>query len=500
MFSPSFLVMGDLEEIEQLYYKAMKDARLNEPERENPGPRGYSREDFLSWARKVDIYNLGEGAADFASEQHKEIVDAFGKYRHTVSDELSKKFTYDGVSLPGQMHDIGSCWDGSKVGTVNEMDSLYVIHEHTHVFTAIQQKRGIYRVYLEINDSRCEVEPRKMRSQFAHEYSKLVSTLHLPSCLRHGGYNAIDICTHKRDISEVVAPYIGPAEEISQSPGGYSGIRYNGPAVTSQFLTRSNTLLTWDMTPVIRMPDKDDIYQAAGKCIDSIIDENYDKMILKRGIHLIPDAVDNLWRVSTAKMEADTLRLLSTRVVPMKQTLSFCKILSSRLKKWIGKCENDSATAVEIVRELEQCLEMREMIDKMETVVRLNKKMAFAHIWIPPDARDRYNEDAKNNISINNAAVKHIILRAACKLKGAFGHKENMELVKQLIEIVFETLGNDEVYSTEHAFMEGVRISHFSVAPSMASQKMSMARDVCQQCRTLLEEAIKEVRRTVVTE
>ncbi len=416
----------------------------------------------------------------------------FGTYRDTVSVELSKIFTYNGVSLPGQMHDIGSCWDGSKVGTINEMDSLYVINDHH--FTVRHNKRGIYRVYLEINDTLCEVEPRKMRSQFANQYSKLIYKLDLPSCLEHGGYNARDNCTPKRDFSQVMA---GSTDDICDSPSGYSGIRYNGPAVTSQFLSRSNTLLTWDMTPVIRMPDIDDIYQVAGECIDSIIDENYDKMILHHDIHLIPDAVDNLWKVSTAKLEADTLRILS-RVAPMKQGLSFCKILSSRLKEWSGKWKDGSAMAMEIVKELEQFLAMRKIFDK-EAVEYLNSKMAFAHIWIPSDRRDRYHEDNKSSVSINNAAVKHIILRAACKLKGAFAPKENMQLVKQLIEIVFETLGNDEVYSSEHAFLEGVYISHFSVAPSMASQKIPMARDVCQQCRTLLEEAIKEVRCMVVT-
>ena len=351
--------MANIDEIEKLYYQAMKDARLDLPAAGNPGPPGYSTEDFLHWARKVDIYTLGEGAADFALQQHDEIVQTFGKYRHTVSDKLSKIFTYEGVPLPGQLQDIGSCWDGSKVGTVNEMDSLYVIRGD-HFTIKRGDKRGFYRVYLEINGSLCEVEPRRIRSQFADKYSELISELETPSCLEHGGYNTR-----------------GSSGEMSYPLRGYSGVRYNGPAVTSQFLSRNNTLLTWDMTPVIVLPDIDNVYGIARKWMESVIEENRDKMFPGGGIHLIPDAVDNQWRLSTAQMEADTLRVLSS-VAPIKRALSFCKVLSSRLKQWSDRLGDGGIAAVEIVKELDQYLEMW-IGSKMNAVELQNRKMRFAH-------------------------------------------------------------------------------------------------------------------------
>ena len=120
--------MTSLDEIEKLYYKAIEDAKLDEPPGVRHNAPGYSTEDFCRWARKVDIFTLGEGAADFALKKHEEIVKQFGEYRVNLAERLSKVFTCDGASLPGQLKDIGSCWDGSKVGAVNEMDSLYVIH------------------------------------------------------------------------------------------------------------------------------------------------------------------------------------------------------------------------------------------------------------------------------------------------------------------------------------------------------------------------------------
>ena len=54
------------------------------------------------------------------------------------------------------------------------------------------------------------------------------------------------------------------------------------------------------------------------KIIQPIIKMTKDKMMDIMDINLIPDAVENLWRLSTAQMEADILRSLSS-VAPLKQ-------------------------------------------------------------------------------------------------------------------------------------------------------------------------------------
>ena len=453
----------------------MQDARLSESTEGNPGFSGYSTEDFVRWARKVDIYTLGDGAADFALEEHEEIIKSFGNFRHSVSNKLSKAFTYENTLLPGQLKDIGSCWDGSKVGSVNEMDSLYII-EGVNITIRPSHKHGIYHVYLGKGPILCEIEPRKLRDVFADKYSELVSQVELPSCLKHGGYN-------------------------SQGSGlpnnGYSGVRFNGPAATSQFLTKNKTLLTWDMTPVVVLTDAEEIQEGVWQSMQPIITDNPDKMFSPSDVHLIPDAIDNIWRISTAQMEAELLRVLS-REAPMKTALSFCKVLSSLLKKWSQLYKVDLISGVNVVKELDEYLGILGMSGKTQVMDILNRKMRFAHIWIPSTMRDKYHEDSKSSISINNAAVKHILMKAAYKLKGAFAPKANTELVTKLIRIVFETLGNDDVYSSEHALLEGIRISHFSVSPSMASEKQAMARDVCRQCRTLLRETMTEVIHSVI--
>ncbi len=255
----------------------------------------------------------------------------------------------------------------------------------------------------------------------------------------------------------------------------YSGVRYNGPAATAQFLAKDKTLLTWDLTPVIVIP----VDLGNQEVLQAVIADNPDKMFPPSDVHLMPDIIENVWRLSTAQMEADTLRVLS-RERPMKKSLSFCKVLSSRLKQWNDKVEFVDTSDVDVVPQLLIQLENMETCKRAQSNEELNRKMRFAHILIPSEKKVEYNEDGESNISINNAAKKHILFKAASKRKGAFGSQGNMDLVRELVQEVFETLGNEEVHGSEHAFVPGMRTSHLSVSPAMAYKKQALAQDVCR--------------------
>ncbi len=209
-------------------------------------------------------------------------------------------------------------------------------------------------------------------------------------------------------------------------------------------------------------------------------------------IHLIPDVIENIWRRSTDQMEADILRVLS-KEGPMKKSLSFCKVLRSRLKQWASKVEaaDASTTTLDNMEELLQNMAVKGGDTFTEY---LDRKMRFGHIWLPCEKGKEFYEHTKSSsISINNAAIKHILFKAAFGRRGAFGSEGNMDMVKDLIKEVFETIGNEEVYSAENVFLPGIRISHFSVSPTVAHKKQTLARDVCRQCRTLVQEAMTEV-------
>ncbi len=479
------------EKIEELYYRAVKDAKLDNSVNETgqeQGPPGYPTEDFIQWARKIDIYTLGKGAADFSTEKHRQIVKEFEAYRHNVVTKLAEQLTYESLPLHGHLRDIGSCIDGSKVGSVNEMDSLYVMQGES---LTIEKHNGqnLYHVYVGKDSTRYEIQPRRLRKQLAETYGRLVYMVKLPDCIQHGGYKCSSAESHQASCNEHDK---GPqVEELD-----YSGLRYNGPAVTSQFLTKDNTLLTWDITPVVALSDEG-IRERVNKsdAMQAITSDNPEKMFPIH-VHLFPDSTANLWRVTTAEMEASMLGRMS-RHAPFKVAFCSCKVLSTELKVWHNKKASLTSADVDVVDALIQYGAMKDSAAKTEAAEILNRKMRFAHIWIPTDRREEYKEDKKSNISVNNAAVKHRLLKVASRRKGAFGPDKNPDLVMELIRSTFEELGNDNIHSTEHAFIPGMQISYFSVAPGMASYKLTLARDISRQCRTLVQEAMTNVRNNI---
>ena len=454
--------MANLAEMEAFYYRTIESAKVNDISASEDLVLLYRKESFQDWVKRVDIYDLGREKADFYLDEA--VVTTFTDYRNKVAAELPKYTLHDGIKLNGQLKNIGSCQDGSKVGKMNEADSLYVLPADS-VIVEKCEKHGTYRIFWDQKQPACEIHPLRMRTQFADVYGKLTSRLSLPGCLKHAGY---------------------------KSPA-YSGLRYNGPAATSQFLTEDNSLLTWDMTPVFCLDREDCNYQEVRKIIQPALEINRETMFGDMGIHLIPDANHDVWRLSTAQLEADILRELIPSVAAMRQALSNSKVLASKLKKWNSKnltAPDCSNSGQDIMTELDCYLNNPDE----ELGEKLKQELRYAHIWIPPEKRRHYHEDEKAHVSINTAAIKHILLAAALKNPEAFAGKEDKELVRKLMILVFNTLGDPTEFSVPHAFLKGVRIPHLSVLSSQAPNKMALALSIKEQCRMLVSGAMTKVR------
>ncbi len=504
-----------MEKLEELYYEDMQNARLTDAtskghQCDKDALTEYPADLFFHSVRRLDVYTLDTRSANFA--KHEEIVKDFSVYRRTVAQELSKTFRYDGVRVPGQLKDIGSCWDGSKVGEVNEMDSLYVM-DHPD-FLVTESGNGCYRVYLGKDTAECEITPRKLRNQFTYIYNSLISETKLPTCLEHGGFNSSEnvdaSCTDEAQVCTGETPTCkdeimfckdeSPSRRTIKGPPSscYSGVRYNGPAVTSQFLTKNKSLLTWDITPVLLLPAAGRLEEIIRNVIMPIIAENPGKMFPYIDIHLFPDATDNVWRLSTAHMEASILRDLS-REAPVKKALAICKVIFSWLQDWNRKNAAPSSSineqaALDITKELEQFIALENGMEKEELRQQLIANMRYAHIWMPSNKRSCYCEAGKSNISVNTAAVKHIVIKAGLERHGSFSPKENLKLLLELIREVFKQLGRENIFTTDHAFLPGTRISHFSLLACVANNKQSMAKQIRQQCRIIHSEVMTEVR------
>ncbi len=456
-----------LTEIERAYYKSINAVKVTELEHctTGQGTLRYPKDAFLRWVRKINIYDLEKHKADFSLD--KETEYGFGEYRHEVEDGLRESFQYvelpySGVNIKGALQNIGSCHDGSKVEKVDEVDNFYVL-EGDNIIVKPSGNRGLYRIFWQRGCTEFEIHARSLRNQFADACDKIVSDLQLRSCLRHGGYN---------------------------SPQ-YSGLRYNGPAATAQYLTEDDSLLTLDITPTFCLPRKENMYHDVKELLHRFRDVISDKMLDKPVIHLIPDGAENLWRLSTAHLEANILRILP-KVAPIKQALSYCKILLSKLKKWNAQhCEGFTSGLDDIfgriMTDLDKCVEGS--CQSKEITQRLNKALRYAHICIPHGKRKLYHEDQKSYVSINNAAVKYILLTAAIKQPEAFCGKENMNLVVKLMKHVFDVLGNTAVVSSPHTFQKIVDVPHLSILAILERHNVPAAGLLIkEQCRILASE------------
>ena len=146
-----------------------------------------------------------------------------------------------------------------------------------------------------------------------------------------------------------------------------------------------------------------------------------------------------------------------------------------------------------IIKELEEYREGQPACQRKANGESLNKKMRYAHIWIPPERREVYNEDQKAYVSINTAAVKHILLASALEHPKAFTPQHNMELVIDLMQQVFQELGSASHFSSPHALLSGLSIPHLSILASQEDHKMKLAMAVKEQCRTLKETTMSKV-------
>ncbi len=467
----------DLEETKKQYYKSLEDAKLPslQPLQPcKPYPKRYSSKKLKHWVESVDIYSLEDEAVNFAVADT--IVTGFRDYRNRVGRELSRQFKYEDVNLPAELNNIGSCWDGSKVGNMNEVDSLYIMSDGPFIIKP-HSKPGFYNVFIKRGLRKLQMKPRKLRDEFADHYSQLILQMKLPDYLRHGGYNS----SRKE----------GRGHRSAQSV--YSGIRYNGPATTSQFLGPNKSLLTWDVTPCIEF-NESKIQTQVRQFIHPILDQNPRKQFPQIPFHLIPDPLENLWRLSTAHFEAELLRYLSDES-PVKKALMVCKILCTLLKRWNQENETsmpstNQGKTIDVVKEL-----IRQLANNQQQKKALERWMRFAHIWLLSDIKAEYNEDVKSNISINTAAVKHIIIKAGLRKNAglAFAATNNEALVVKLVRVVSETLSSDQHFASDHAFLPETRISHFSLLASNASDKVDLARRLCEQCCILLSGAMTEV-------
>ncbi len=453
--------------LQEQFYQSLQSAQIKDrgdSSSEDVDIPAQKHEAFHNWTLTVDVCALDMYRVDFGKDF--DIIKCFEKYRGDVEAKLK------GFHFSGHLAQIGSCWDGSKVGRVNEMDCLYVI-DHTPVELKATDKPGEYKLFLQDK----ELNPRLVNVQFADYLEPIVSEMQLPPNISHSGY---------------AAPL-------------FSGVRFNGPAVTSLFKYQSDQgdsfQISLDLTVAFPV-DQDnaatrELCQRVQKRIAHIATENVSKQTATTQVHVVPNLVNEIWQLSTAYLEANILRDLPDNSL-VNINLHKCKELihklenlepTQRLLYFKNSTPEDTAES-RVMQELEEYRSLKEPSE--DDRLRLNQRMRYEHIYLHPTERQKLMETSKSAISINSAAVKHIILDKAFDQSGSFSAASDLTS-DEMMRDVFRNLSDRSSVSVAHGFL-GTPISKFSLLPALASLKYDLVKAVTQECQELLENTMTQVR------
>lgn len=457
------------------YCRAIKEVAL--PGAITRSNHFYDEGEFREFVvRNINISDMEEFAADFS--QCSSVAQALQKISQAIERILKCRL------FSGNLAQIGSFYDGSKTGRLNEMDCLFVINE-PGVIVKESQCPELFRICIDGT----EIRPRQINETLIAAMNGTLSEMSLPDGWTHGGFASSD----------------------------FSGVRCNGPAVTAMFCTRTENHVSLDISVVIPLTTdlqaKSDFPQclkthceALKHGIERIQSEVKKKQITPQDLHLIGNLVDNLWQPTTALAEADLLRTLGSDCL-VKQTLEICKAIASREQGWYEEnntySQKTGSGSDDVLTDEPYTVAARELLltqlreyegdadGKTLNRETLSKQLTFGHIWLCSSERKHFKETLKADVSINTAAIKHIILRSALHMKGAFSGP-NKQREQQLVRVVFEELSSEEP-SVAHAFIEGSSLSKYSISSRLASIKTKVAADMRGQCECILDEGLAKV-------
>ncbi len=453
------------------YCKAIAETRLPR----SPRVCFYDKERFCELIdRDIDMRDLSQHMADFS--QGAGVAQALHSIRGDLQLGIPQKLGY-GVSL----FQIGSFYDGSKTGRLDEMDCLYVVNEADVVVEQVCPGKGHFKVYVK----NTEVKPRDMNKKLISAMRDILSEMILPDGWTHGGY-------HTKE---------------------FSGVRCSGPAVTAMFCNKDENHISLDVSIAFPLTDRlqkatdfpqllKDYCQSLTAVVADIQSEIPRTAIAPTDLHLIGNLVDNTWQSTTALAEAEILRALITDY-SVKESLDICKVLSSKLQTlykenntWSEGLTHQGGDQVlaktsEALKRLRTYKEA-EPDSKAQLAGNLNTDMVFQHIWLSENDRKDYKEVLKSDASINTAAIKHIILKTALQIKGAFSGR-NKTYTDCLVRAVFEELSDPGSFYTPHAFLGGVELAKFSLSATLSHIKDDIAQDLQEQSRLILDHGLHKV-------
>ena len=336
---------------------------------------------FRTYAECITLSDLEKDRAVFSSG-HKIRISLLSHISDRI--EMNEEFPFS-----GRIEKIGSCWDGSKVGQLDEVDTLYVL-DPSHVTVANDDT--------DMNNARVsysgkEYSVRQLNTMFADALEKALEG-EPPIGMEHNGFAAPE----------------------------FSGVRISGPAVTVLYRTadqfgpiQKGTMVSLDITLAIPFKNND-VLTEIGQKIDAIISVTDCKPIdPPRTPHLIPYSVTGTWKTTTAYIEANVLHELEGHI-PLKRAHLLLKCLQRKVEQFTSAYK---LFEVDPPQETRYNSRHIELVRQLSDLVRHGNSsitrqcMKFGYILMTPVERQHHNELDKKNISINNAATKHLLFHKA---------------------------------------------------------------------------------------
>ncbi len=428
------------------------------------------RERISNWTKGLKMSELQMFRLSY--RLGSEITDAIKNLCDILRYELNKR-----TDFRGDLHQIGSYVDGIKVARVFDFDFLYII-EDKDVEVRADEEQGLYRVFR----GGVEVKPRQLNSTLADCMDKIMSDISLPWPLEHGGY-------------------AGPE---------YSGIRFNGPAVSLQLFDKRGgenvRLIPLDITPVFPLPETIRESECVRGKIKNISQHNRMPLLLTgdvQKLYVVSHPLKNVWQPTTAYMESLIIRDLHPFSC-VKVALQLTKAMlyfqqKERQPQDLRGTNSDDSTSVTVA--LERYAQITDGRERDIYRYQLNTKMRYQHMYLPLEARTRFREVSKSAISVNTAAIKHVILSHGAEIEGSYStcwgddeidneDKFNSTTL-ELIRAAYRELSNTESFNVSHAFLP-LKISKFSLLPHALKEAARLTQTVQEECAAILDTFLKD--------
>ncbi len=364
-------------------------------------------------------------------------------YQATLQNGLSDSFSFRGPLAP-----IGSQTDNSRDKKVYKMECVYVM-ESDNIDVKPTTILGEYKIYSK-EEEQC---PRHFIKSFAE-------------CLKD---------------QLVRVESLGPGLECVDPK--FHGLQFQGSTVRSFFKCRSTkgdeVSVSLDITPVFTVTEPE-FHKALDELAEKYGKEKCGKSVVETEVHLIPSPSKNAWLLSGANIEVGSGSLDSKT----KTFLPYSKALSH---KWNADDKSNevwdpSEPRSRIGLELERYQNMEGGKEKAELGEELNRRMRYEHVNLTHNERIRFKEGPRiPPISINEEAIKHILLRHSVNIPGAFAPVSSPRITQRLMREVFRELTDMSCDTVPHAFLNGVSITKFTIDSHLHFTKEEVTQAILQQ-------------------